>query len=134
MPSMKSKQTIIAEQQNELDDLKERNQNLNRELTDRNLELIKAREELEIATSRIKAIDKSTSECSFAIDFEKLNVFSVERIVRENIPITIIGYLGVDGNVKSWYYYCSEEIHNNLAKQFIKCVEEKKNGNNKNII
>lgn len=66
-----------------------------------------------------------------AIDFNKLNVFSVERNINEHgIPMTIIGYMvevphkdefGMTRyvrQVKEWFYHCDDVCHEKLVKEF----------------
>lgn len=83
-----------------------------------------------------KTIDKINAEIpasSFSFDFETVNVFSVERNINDNRPVTIIGYLlpepvttteesGVVTKdvVREWYLYCNQEQHEKLIEEFNK--------------
>lgn len=54
-----------------------------------------------------------------AIDFSIIKVFSIERNTHEDVPCTIIGYLGEGSQVHEWYLYCSSERHEELVNDFI---------------
>ena len=71
-------------------------------------------------------------DSEIVLDFEALNVFSIERMIKSNetIPCTIIGYLKeettindegkviTNNGVKEWYYYCSDKRHQELVDKF----------------
>ena len=68
------------------------------------------------------AIKEELNACTFAFDFKRTNVFSIERLVHKDCPQTVIGYfLERDGNVepRQWFFECSQEMHEKLVKQFI---------------
>jgi hypothetical protein len=75
------------------------------------------------------------ASASFAIDWDVMKVFSVERNPSEHVPRTILGYMlsepavhteGENGEqrvtykdiVREWYLYCSAETHEKLVKEF----------------
>ena len=65
----------------------------------------------------------STTKCSASVDFKSMNAFSIERLIKDNGPCTIIGYYPdpsekAKEKVKEWYIYCDDTIHENLVKQF----------------
>jgi hypothetical protein len=67
-----------------------------------------------------KDLDGST----FEFDFKALNAFSIERIVDNKTPHTVIGYSRgtcQDGsvNIGQWVFYCSQKEHNRLAEKFV---------------
>lgn len=66
--------------------------------------------------------DKSRS-CSVAVDFEMMDAFSIERMYKDGISRTVIGYLksppDADPDIGEWTLYCNEEIHEKLVKEFI---------------
>jgi hypothetical protein len=71
-----------------------------------------------------KDLDGST----FEFDFKALNAFSIERIIDNRTPHTVIGYQrGKDdsGNVSvgQWIFYCSQKEHNRLAEKFVEYVK-----------
>ena len=65
---------------------------------------------------------EDTSLQSFSIDFNNMDVFSIERNGSKHEPCTIIGhFLTNKENVKhtsEWYLYCSPETHNKLVQEF----------------
>lgn len=74
-------------------------------------------------------ISNTVTSSTFAFDFDAVRVFSIERMIRDNSPCTVIGYIlqeeeSKDGvvifneKVKEWYYYCNQEQHESLVKQF----------------
>jgi hypothetical protein len=74
-----------------------------------------------------KDLDGST----FEFDFKALNAFSIERIVDNKTPHTVIGYIRSkceDGstNIGQWVFYCSQKEHNRLAEKFVEYTKSKK--------
>lgn len=90
--------------------------------------------ELEAAIKRhndhvYEAARKDVATSSFAVDFETMNAFSIERLIENSTSKTVIGYLTTDrvagemGNtekktVREWTFYCSHEEHERLVKEF----------------
>jgi hypothetical protein len=98
--------------------------NENKELK---LEVESLKKELAASKDVIKSINDNISKGPFAFDFKKMNVFSIERNVNANKPCTIIGYIlkepkeDSDGSkdvVREWYFYCDEDSHKKLVKEF----------------
>ena len=88
---------------------------------------------IERKDAEIKALkdlmSNTITASTFVFDFDAVKVFSVERMLRDGAPCTIIGYMNkeesiVDGNkvtnekVKEWYYYCNQDQHENIVKEF----------------
>ena len=65
--------------------------------------------------------------CVFEINFAAINAFSIERIVRDGAEVTNIGYFDVRGAIQQWYFMCSRETHDRLAREFAVYREEMKN-------
>jgi hypothetical protein len=65
---------------------------------------------------------KAVEHFQFALDFDRMGAFSVERIVRDGTPRTIIGYFIVHPNgakeVKEWVLYSSAKEHNRIVAEF----------------
>lgn len=86
---------------------------------DKNAELIEDRDSL-----RRKLIEAQqapadiTQPTAFAVDFDILNPFSIERNVHEGRACTIFGYFDKDGNVSEWFWFCSLECHNKLVESY----------------
>lgn len=100
-----------------------------------NLKLKKQVEELTTELNNTKAVianlNKKIADVDFVINWKEMNAFSVERMVNDNLPVTVIGYFieepvfnqGVDMWVPKkvvceWYLHCNEDRHNELARQF----------------
>ncbi len=76
-----------------------------------------------------KRIREEASTASMLLDFNNIDVFSIERNVKEDVAITIIGHwlLDKDG-VKSsaeWVLYCNAETHEKLVADFNKKLQTK---------
>lgn len=56
--------------------------------------------------------------CEFVIDWDNMNAFSIERHGGDREAYTIIGYYNKEQDVSEWKFYCSQEQHNKLAKEF----------------
>lgn len=70
-----------------------------------------------------KEITSAVEHFQFAMDFGKMNAFSVERIVKDGKgPHTIVGYFITHGNgtteVKEWMLYTSAKEHNRMVAEF----------------
>ena len=76
-------------------------------------------------------ISNNVTSSTFVFDFDAVKAFSVERMLRDGHPCTVIGYMVkteefVDGNKvtnekpKEWYYYCNQEQHEKVVAAFIK--------------
>ena len=110
-------------------------------LAEKNRRIDVLEENIRILEDRIRAMNaekqdnlvKEMANASFAIDWEAMNVFSVERMWDNGIPKTILGYIleepvvyteGDDQRVthkdvvREWTLYCSAEKHEELVKQF----------------
>lgn len=64
---------------------------------------------------------ENTALAEFAIDFDKMDVFSVERNGDKHEPCTIIGHFFTSPDkreVREWYLYCSPLTHAKLVKEF----------------
>lgn len=89
-----------------------------------------------------KALDKINNEitaCAPMIDFDTMRVFSIERLVYNDKPATIIGHYMYEPVIengvvvserektKEWTLYCNNERHEELVNQF-KEWKAKQNG------
>lgn len=75
----------------------------------------------------LASINSGSSRCEFEIDFSIMNVFSVERCVKDDTEITIVGYWRdkEKGVVGEWNLYCSRERHTEIVEKFNKWMENK---------
>lgn len=78
-------------------------------------ELIAERDALK---KQLEDMTKLLSDEPFALDFEVVKVFSIERNIHNDEPCTIIGYLGENQNMVEWYWYCSSRRHKELVEAF----------------
>jgi hypothetical protein len=83
-------------------------------------EMASAREKIRDLKRKIKEIELKERDCSIVFDFDKVDVFSIERQ-----PIssrTVVGYWSTDekGNriAREWYFNCSAPIHENLVANY----------------
>lgn len=58
-------------------------------------------------------------DVKFIFDFEKKDVFSIERIVTESEEATIIAWMENGAN-QEWYFHCTREQHNKLVEEYEK--------------
>lgn len=61
---------------------------------------------------------------TFVIDWKTMNAFSLERMGWLRQAYTVIGYLQ-NGETREWKFYCSQEQHESLAKEFKKWISQK---------
>ena len=85
---------------------------------------------LKKANDSINEINQKTLASSFAFDFNLTNAFSIERIVKDNIPVTSIGYFfskdyTANREIGEWFFYCNEQTHEKLVAEFNQYVEKK---------
>jgi hypothetical protein len=97
--------------------------------------LTKTVEQLEAQIKRMRdeaecAKLKDIATSNFAIDFDIMRVFAIERNMHNGAICTIVGHFiaepvaFTDGNVASkegtreWYMYCSQEQHEKLVAEF----------------
>ena len=71
-------------------------------------------------------IEKELDSSSFAIDFEKMNIVSIERAIRHKKSITIFGYIDKDNILKEWVFYCSLDQHERIVDQYKRYLMDKR--------
>lgn len=54
----------------------------------------------------------------YVIDFNLLNPFSIERIIKNDAVTTVLGYFDTKGEPREWYLECSFDMHQRLATEF----------------
>ena len=91
-----------------------------------------------IYDKRNKDLDDASRELPVTLNFDAINAFSVERLMQNNKPVTVIGYFVneriPDDNrivtvqkVKEWYLYCNDKVHKDIVKQFNDYMASRKN-------
>ena len=95
-------------------------------LDDKTLDCIKER--LDHQTMKLIDLKKTALEASICIDFEKMNVVSIERQIEQSHEclVTTIGYI-INDKVKEWYLYISDEKHEELVYKFREFLRMKYN-------
>lgn len=82
-----------------------------------------------------KRLETEMANASFAIDWDAMKVFSIERMWENGLPKTILGHIlsepviTTEGEgeqrvtqkdvVREWTLYCSAEKHEQLVQEFI---------------
>lgn len=70
---------------------------------------------------RLLSIEANCSQSDCVIDFNAINVFSIERNTNDNFPCTIVGYTlksDTSEQVREWYLYCTDQRHQELIDSF----------------
>lgn len=103
---------------------------LEKEVSELNDKLKNASVQLDAFKKTLDRINADVPASSFMFDFDRIQVFSIERNFNDNRPVTIIGYLlpepvtteenGViiKDVVREWYLYCNQEQHEKLIVEF----------------
>ena len=89
-------------------------------------------EECDGLRKHIEELNSETRMAKPIIDFDSMRVFSIERMVHNGAPTTIIGYwlqepvMSNDGEmivmrdiVKEWYLHCNSDRHVELVAQYL---------------
>ncbi len=63
------------------------------------------------------AMTTAVENFQFSLDFNSMNAFSIERVIRNDQPKTVVGYF-IGGNVKEWYLETSAKEHNRIVAEF----------------
>lgn len=100
-------------------------------------DLKKENEKLQYANDAYKKrLEGEMANASYAIDWDTMKVFSIERMWENGLPKTILGHIleepivttEGDGQnvrvttkdvVREWTLYCSAEKHEELVKEFV---------------
>lgn len=71
-------------------------------------------------------IEKELDSSSFAIDFEKMNIVSIERVIKNNKSLTLFGYIDKDEKLKEWVFFCSLAQHENIVDEYRRYLKDKR--------
>lgn len=110
--SISSRQKKIIELEEKIQELQTRESNLT-------LSIEKLKEE------QTTEITKSVEHFQFALDFETMNVFSIERVYDGQKIRTVVGYF-LNGESKEWHLQTSAKEHNRLVAEFELWKEKRK--------
>lgn len=72
-----------------------------------------------------KEMTKAAEAFQFSLDFDKMDIFSIERVMDGHKAKTIVGHF-VKGEVKEWVLYASAKEHNRLIAEFELWKEKRK--------
>lgn len=110
---------------------------LEKKAYDLETKLINALQERDNYKKRLDDHLIAAKDLEFAVDFDALEVFSIERMCVNNEDKTIIGYwaeetvavegkkIGTQRTVREWTLYCSHRRHDDLVKAFRKWKDSK---------
>jgi hypothetical protein len=97
-------------------------------LSDREHLYIRNIQELQEQVKTLKAKYEGTYDASFCFDFSRMNPFSIERLVSNGAPATVISFIwkseisdnSSKNEISQWYFGCSEKTHEELVQEFTK--------------
>ena len=72
---------------------------------------------------KLDEIESSTFNQPCAVDYYFMRAFSVERVMWQGQPTTVIGYFN-EKEVRQWYLYISETEHQRLTKSFAEYMQK----------
>jgi hypothetical protein len=86
---------------------------------------------------RNKDLNDASRDLPVTLNFGAMGAFSVERLIKNNEPVTVVGYFINDRvpegdrivtvqQVREWYLHCSDKVHKDVVKQFNEYMEERK--------
>ncbi len=85
----------------------------------------------EMQLAKVDEIKADVNSSDFEINWDEMNAFSIERMGDHQSAYTVIGYYMKDehgvNHVHEWKFYCSQEQHNKLAKEFRDGIAKKNN-------
>lgn len=69
-----------------------------------------------------QAINDNARAATPSLDFDKMDAFSIERMRKDGMPYTVIGYLKSlpeePPDIGEWVLHCSDEHHERLVREF----------------
>ena len=82
---------------------------------------------------RTKELDSVSRKQPVAINFFAMNAFSVERIMFNDMPTTVIGYKVQNSTgdrqyqteIREWFLHCDEEVHAYVIEKFNEYINRK---------
>ncbi len=98
------------------------------------LEVINLKNQIEALNLQIEENQKKAKAdaavATMVIDFDNMDIFSIERNVSDGVGHTIIGYWLVDQygakSNQEWFLFCSVETHEKLVSEFKKHMKAEK--------
>ena len=103
---------LSKKKQKELIELEQKVQRLRSEEQDLLASIRRLKEE------QTRELTTAVEHFQFSLDFDRMDAFSVERVISDGkVPKTNIGYF-VGGSVKEWYLQTSAKEHNRIVAEF----------------
>lgn len=92
---------------------------------------------VEFYDKRNKELEDPARDLPVTLNFGSMDAFSVERMVQNGSPVTVVGYklrkdvrhnnsTDTTYEIKEWYLYCSDKVHKDVVKQFNDYMEVRK--------
>lgn len=92
---------------------------------------------VEFYDKRNKELEDPARDLPVSLNFGSMDAVSVERIVQNGSPVTVVGYklrkdvrhnnsTDTTYEIKEWYLYCSDKVHKDVVKQFNDYMEVRK--------
>ena len=92
---------------------------------------------VEFYDKRNKELEDPARDLPVTLNFGAIDAFSVERIVQNGSPVTVVGYklrkdvrhnnsTDTTYEIKEWYLHCSDKVHKDVVKQFNDYMEVRK--------
>lgn len=92
---------------------------------------------VEFYDKRNKELEDPARDLPVTLNFGAIDAFSVERMVQNGSPVTVVGYklrkdvrhnnsTDTTYEIKEWYLYCSDTVHKDVVKQFNDYMEVRK--------
>lgn len=92
---------------------------------------------VEFYKKRDQELKDEARDLPVTLNFGCIDAFSVERIVNDGLPCTVVGYkLRQDSRennitnttyqIKEWYLRCNDKVHKDIVKQFNEYMEVRK--------
>ena len=92
---------------------------------------------VEFYDKRNKDLEDPARDLPVTLNFGSMDAFSVERMVQNGSPVTVVGYklrkdvrhnnsTDTTYEIKEWYLYCSDKVHKDVVKQFNDYMEVRK--------
>lgn len=92
---------------------------------------------VEFYNKRNKELEDPARDLPVTLNFGSMDAFSVERIVNDGFPCTVVGYklrhdsrenniTNTTYQIKEWYLNCNDKVHKDIVKQFNEYMEVRK--------
>jgi hypothetical protein len=80
-------------------------------------ELRWANNDKEVLQHSLDKIKGTVQDCTMVVDFDRMDAFSVERMIKDGKECTVIGYRN-EGKIREWLLWCSRDQHERIVTEF----------------